>query len=635
MFKLKTKLTFISRHGTTRISSSISSPHCFDLPPQSDQINEPNCEIRLTHIAESSESSTSPCFTPRFLVSSLIACTNVNQIRQVHAQILITDMIKNLLVANKLLYLYAQYTDLSGAYKVFDKMSERDSVSWSVVVGGFAKAGDYSSCFMVFSEMVRSGIQPDSYTLPNVIRVCRDLRDAEMGRLVHDVVCKFGMSEDPFVAAALVDMYAKSGEIKDAEKLFDRMPVKDLVTWTVMIGAYGECGNAKESMVLFDRMQEIGIFPDRIALSTVVNACGKLGSLHKAREVHDYICSRNISLDVILGTAMIDMYSKCGSVDLARDIFEMMRERNVVTWSAMIAAYGYHGLGEEALELFSIMLQNRIAPNRVTFLSLLYACSHAGLIEQGIRIFALMLEKYSIRPDVKHYTCMIDLFGRAGRLDEAAKLIDEMGVERDEGVWSALLGACRIHRNYDLAKKAASSLLEMHPQNSGHYVLLSNIYSKAQSWTEMAKIRELMTQRKLKKVPGWTWIEVDSQIHQFSVWDWRHPRSKEIYWMLENLKPKLELAGYVPDTDLVLQDVGNELKKKMIYTHSEKLAIAFGLIATPDGTPIRITKNLRTCGDCHTFCKLVSKITNRLIVVRDANRFHHFSEGVCSCGDYW
>ncbi|KAL9256043.1 Pentatricopeptide repeat-containing protein [Drosera capensis] len=403
-----------------------------------------------------------------------------------------------------------RYTELSDAYKVFDKMFERDSVSWSVVVGGFAKVGHYSSYFRVFREMVQSGIQPDSYTLPNMIRVCRDLTDAETGRLVHDVVCKFGMSEDPFWGLLLLICMLRVG----CGKLFDRMPVKDLVTWTVMIGAYGKCGNAKESMVLFDRMREIGIFPDRIALSTVVNACGKLGSLHKAREVHDYICSRNISLDVILGMAMIDMYLKCGSVDLSRDIFEMMRERNVVTWSAMIAAYGYHGLGEEALELFSIMLQNRIAPNRVTFLSLLYPCSHAGLIKQGIRIFALMQEKYSIWPEVKHYTCMIDLFGRAARPEEAAKLIDDMEVERDEGVWSALLGACRIHRNYDLAKKAASSLLEMHPQNSGPHELLSNIYSTAQSWTKMAKIRELMTQRELKKVPGWTWIEVDSQIHQ-------------------------------------------------------------------------------------------------------------------------
>ncbi|KDO70478.1 hypothetical protein CISIN_1g0374141mg, partial [Citrus sinensis] len=340
-------------------------------------------------------------------------------------------------------------------------------------------------------------------------------------------------------------------------------------------------------------------------------------------------------LDVILGTAVIDMYAKCGSIDSAREIFDRMRQKNVISWSAMIAAYGYHGQGKKALDLFPMMLSSRVLPNRITFVSLLYACSHTGLVEEGLRLFSSMWDDFAVRPDVKHYTCMVDLLGRAGRLDEALKLIESMSVEKDEGLWGALLGACRIHKNVDLAEMAAKSLLERQPQNPGHYVLLSNVYANAGRWQDVAKIRDLMTRRRLKKIPGWTWIEVENKIHQFSVGDSTHPQSEEIYRMLVTLSEKLELAGYIPDTNFELHDVDEEVKVGNLYSHSEKLAIAFGLIATPEGTHIRIMKNLRVCGDCHSFIKHVSAITRRVIIVRDANRFHHFEGGACSCRDYW
>uniref|UniRef100_F6HKM6 DYW domain-containing protein n=1 Tax=Vitis vinifera TaxID=29760 RepID=F6HKM6_VITVI len=381
-------------------------------------------------------------------------------------------------------------------------------------------------------------------------------------------------------------------------------------------------------------MREEGVVPDKVAMVTVVFACAKLGAMHKARIIDDYIQRKKFQLDVILGTAMIDMYAKCGCVESAREIFDRMEEKNVISWSAMIAAYGYHGQGRKALDLFRMMLSSGMLPDKITLASLLYACSHAGLVEEGLRFFSSMWEDYSVRTDVKHYTCVVDLLGRAGRLDEAFKLIKSMTIEKDEGLWGAFLGACRTHKDVVLAEKAATSLLELQSQNPGHYVLLSNIYANAGRWEDVAKIRDLMSQRRLKKTPGWTWIEVDNKSHQFSVGDTTHPRSKEIYEMLKSLSNKLELVGYVPDTNFVLHDVDEELKIGILYTHSEKLAIAFGLIATPEHTSIRIIKNLRVCGDCHTFCKLVSEIAGRVIIVRDANRFHHFKEGACSCGDY-
>lgn len=524
---------------------------------------------------------------------------------------------------------------LGEAYALFGGMEERDAVSWSVMVGGFVKAGDYTNGFTTFRELIRGGVSPDNYTLPFVIRVCRDLMDLLMGRLVHGIVLKHGLVSDNFVCAALVDMYAKCRVIDDARQLFDNMQSRDLVSWTVMIGAFAECRNADEALVLFDRMVDEGVLPDKVAMATVVNACAKLGAMHKARLVHDYICRNKFSLDVILGTAMIDMYAKCGCVDSAREIFDRMHVKNVITWSAMIAAYGYHGHGRKAIDIFEMMLSSGVSPNAITFISLLYACSHSGLIEEGLQFFSLMWDEYAVRADVKHYTCMVDLLGRAGRLDEALKLVESTAVEKDEGLWGAFLGACRIHGNVDLAKKVVNSLLELQPENAGHYVLLSNIYAREGRLKEMSTMRDLMTQRKLKKFPGLTWIEVDNKIYQFSVGDRSHPWSEKIDAMIKSLNEKLELAGYVPDTNFVLHDVDEEVKLGMLSSHSEKLAIAFGLLATADLTPIRITKNLRVCGDCHSFIKFVSAITQRVIIVRDANRFHHFKEGACSCGDYW
>lgn len=622
MLKLKNQTDLVANHGILRFYLYSTAAIMADT------------RIARTHIHKEPQPLLSRS-RPKFYVTALLSSRNISHIREVHAQVVVNGMLQNLTVANKLLYMYAQRRVLGDAYALFGGMGERDSVTWSVMVGGFVNVGDFTNGFATFRELIRSGVTPDIYTLPFVIRVCRDMMDLKMGRLVHDIVLKHGLLADNFACAALVDMYAKCKVVDDARQLFDKMQNRDLVTWTVMIGAFAECRNADESLVLFDWMIEEGVVPDKVAMVTIVNACAKLGAMHRARLVHYYICRNKFSLDVILGTAMIDMYAKCGCIDSAREIFDRMQVKNVITWSAMIAAYGYHGHGRKAIDIFHMMLNSGVSPNVITFVSLLYACSHSGLIEEGLRFFSLMWDEFSVRADVKHYTCMVDLLGRAGRLDEALELVESMAVEKDERLWGALLGACRIHGNIDLAEKAVNSLLELQPENAGHYVLLSNIYARAGRWKDVAKMRDLMSQRRLKKVPGLTWIEVDNKTYQFSTGDTTHPWSEKIYAMLESLGKKLELAGYVPDTNFVLHDVDEEVKLGMLYSHSEKLAIAFGLIATADGTPIRITKNLRVCGDCHTFTKFVSAITQRVIIVRDVNRFHHFREGTCSCGDYW
>jgi pentatricopeptide repeat protein len=301
----------------------------------------------------------------------------------------------------------------------------------------------------------------------------------------------------------------------------------------------------------------------------------------------------------------------------------------------MITAYAQNGYGKEALQIFARMLQAGMKANHITFIGVLSGCNHAGLVDEGCHYFDSMRKDHGIAPIIDHYACMVDLLGRAGHLDKALDLINDMAFEPSATIWGALLGACRIHGNMELGKYAAECLFKLEPHSAGPYVLLSNIYSAAGMWEDAAKIRKLMKQRGVTKKPGYSWIEVNNKVHTFCVADRSNPESEEIYATLERLTEQIKQAGYVPDTNFVLHDVEEEYKEHLLLYHSEKLAIAFGLIHTPPGTPVRVFKNLRVCGDCHTAIKFISSIAGREFVVRDANRFHHIREGSCSCGDYW
>lgn len=265
----------------------------------------------------------------------------------------------------------------------------------------------------------------------------------------------------------------------------------------------------------------------------------------------------------------------------------------------------------------------------------LSACSHAGLVDKGIAYFKSMHQEFGISAKAEHYTCMIDLLGRAGRLADAQALMREMPMEPDATMWGALLGASRIHKNSKLGQEAAEKIFEMEPDNSGMYVLLSNMYASSGRWTDAGKVRKIMQEKGVRKVPGFSWMEVNNVVHTFSVGDSLHPEKDEIYTFLEELDMKMKKAGYVSATEMVLHDVEEEEKENMLKYHSEKLAVAFGILNVPPGRPIRVIKNLRVCGDCHNAIKYISAIESRLIILRDSNRFHHFNAGSCSCGDYW
>lgn len=282
------------------------------------------------------------------------------------------------------------------------------------------------------------------------------------------------------------------------------------------------------------------------------------------------------------------------------------------------------------------MKQEGVKPDKVTFIGVLSACAHVGLVEEGRWHFRSMIEEHGISPKGEHFSCFVDLLGRAGHLEEAERVILNMPFNPGVSVWGALLGACRLHGNVEIGERAAENLLKLNPEDAGVYIVLSNIYAAAGRWEDVQKVRQIMDEREVIKKPGQSWIEVDGRVHSFANADDKsHPQMQEIFAELKRLTEQIKEAGYVPDTSFVLHDVGEQLKEHLLCTHSERLAIAYGLMSSPPGMTLRIGKNLRVCGDCHNAAKFISKLAGREIVVRDAHCFHHFKDGSCSCEDHW
>lgn len=340
-------------------------------------------------------------------------------------------------------------------------------------------------------------------------------------------------------------------------------------------------------------------------------------------------------MDIAVANALITMYAKVGSIKEAEEVFSKIASKNVVSWTAMIGGYAQNGYAKEAITLFEQMNSFKVMPNRVTFVSLLTACSHAGLKEQAEMFFHSMEAEYGITPGIEHYACLVDVLGRAGRLKEAEELINRMPYESNALVWRMLLSACRKHGDLERGKRSAERILALEPRDSAAYVLLSNIYAAQGKWEGVVKIRKLMRENGVRKEPGKSWIEIRNRIHEFVSGDHSHPQADGIYSKINELLVEMKLAGYAPDIDYVLHNIEEEMKEEFVCYHSERLAIALGLINLTPGTTIKVFKNLRICGDCHKAVKLISKIVGREIVVRDTTRFHHFKDGLCSCSDYW
>lgn len=440
-----------------------------------------------------------------------------------------------------------------------------------------------------------------------------------------------------FVGSSLLDMYAKAGRIHEARGVFECLPERDVVSCTAIISGYAQLGFDEEALELFRQLLREGMVPNYVTYASLLTALSGLAALDLGRQVHSHVLRFKVPSYVVLQNSFIDMYSKCGKLAYSRRVFDSMTERTVISWNAMIVGYSKHGMGREVIELFYLMKEeNKVKPDSVTFLATLSGCSHGGMEDKGLEIFYEMTEdKDGIKPEMVHYGCVVDLLGRSGRVEEAFKFINKMSFEPTAAIWGSLLGGCRVHSNVDIGEFAGLRLLEIEPENAGNYVILSNLYASAGRWEEVGTIRELMKEKVVIKEPGRSWIEIDQILHTFHASDRSHPRREEVKAQLMELSVKFKEVGYVPNLSCVLFDVDEEQKEKILLNHSEKLALAFGLIATPEGLPIRVIKNLRICIDCHNFAKIFSKVYGREVSLRDKTRFHHIVGGTCSCGDYW
>ncbi|KDP37589.1 hypothetical protein JCGZ_07935 [Jatropha curcas] len=574
--------------------------------------------------------------TSMLFASVIKSCANIKELgfaRQLHCQVLKGGFDFDHNVRTALMVAYSKSKEMDDAFKIFSAMHEfRNVVSWTAMISGYLQNGREKQALNLFCQMSRDGVRPNNYTYSTILAAQQVVSPFE----IHAQAIKSNYEKSASVGTALLDAYVKLGYLVEASKVFERIDEKDIVAWSAMIAGYAQIGDTEGAVKIFIQMAKEGVEPNEYTFSSVINACAvPTAAVEQGKPFHAWSIKSRFNDALCVSSALVTMYAKRGDIESASEVFKRQEVRDIVSWNSMVSGYAQHGHGTKALEVFKEMQRLKLELDDVTFTGVLTACTHAGLVEEGQRHFNIMVKSHHIEPKIEHYSCMVDLYSRAGMLGKAMDVINSMPFPAGATEWRTLLAASRLHHNVDLGKLAAEKLITLQPQHSAAYVLLSNLYAAQGNWQERAKIRKLMDERKVKKEAGYSWIEVKKKTYSFLAADVSHPMSDEIYSKLAELSIRLKNAGYQPDTNYVLQDIDDEHKETVLSQHSERLAIAYGLIATPAGTPLQIVKNLRVCGDCHTVIKLISMIEERYIVVRDSNRFHHFKGGFCSCGDYW
>ncbi|XP_074591883.1 pentatricopeptide repeat-containing protein At5g66520-like [Curcuma longa] len=599
------------------------------------------------------------------LRSSIDSCRSLAELRQYHSQLIRLGLSSDNDAAGRLIKFLAFHPsgDIPYALRLLDLLPHPDPFVFNTLLRALPRP---ALSLPLYADMLRRSVAPNAFTFPSLLNPISAARDLRSGRQVHAHLLKLGFHTHSFSQNNLIHFYLNCGlavdarsvfdrmdrpdvvswttmisglskldMVDDARELFDRMPHRNSVSWNAMIAGCTQTGRFKQAFELFDRMRSQGIELDRFVAASMLTACTAMGALEQGKWIHGYIERKGIVLDPKLATTIIDMYCKCGCLDKAYEVFRGLSNRGLSSWNCMIGGLAMHGRGKDAIELFEEMEKEGMVPDDITLLNVLNACAHAGMVAEGQHYFRYMVDEYGIVLKMEHFGCMVDLLGRAGLLAEAKKVIEGMPMAADAAVLGALLGACKIHRDADMGEQIGRQVIELDPHNGGRYVLLANLFASTGRWDGVAEMRTLMNDRGVKKEPGCSMIEMDGRVDEFIAGGKSHPRAKEIYAMVNEMLERIRAEGYVPDTSGVFHDIEEEEKENPLYYHSEKLAIAFGLLNTSSGGTIRISKNLRVCKDCHTASKFISKVFNRDIIVRDRNRFHHFKGGECSCRDYW
>ncbi|XP_074301142.1 pentatricopeptide repeat-containing protein At1g59720, chloroplastic/mitochondrial [Silene latifolia] len=582
------------------------------------------------------------------LLSLLNQCTTMANLKQLHAQTLRTTPFHHpthlLFLQSRLLHYYTSFSDIRSAFRLFDTIENPNTFMWNTLIRACAHSQSHKGfAFMLYCDMLRvSQVTPDKHTFPFVLKACAYLFDHFGGKQIHAHVFKLGFWSDVYVNNSLIHFYASCGELGCARKVFDEMPERSVVSWNAMIDGLVVSGEFDAALSLFCRMQR-EFDPDGYTLKSVVMGCAGLGALSSGMWVHAYVlrgCDGKVGNDVLLNNALVEMYFKCGMFDLAIRVFDEMGRRDINSWNSMILGLAIHGLSKLALEYFDEMTKvEGLIPNSVTFVGILSACNHGGMVELGREYFDKMVNDYSIEPRLEHYGCLVDLLARAGFIYEALDLVSSMPMKPDIVIWRSLLDACcKQNVGLELSEQLANKILESEDgTSSGVYVLLSKVYASAARWNNVGLIRQLMTDKGIRKEPGCSSLEINGVNHEFFAGDTSHPERKDIYKVLEMINEKLESVGYKSDLSQapLVDDEDENSKKDALKLHSERFAIAYGLLHLEHGVPIRVFKNLRVCNDCHEVIKRISKLFDVEVIVRDRIRFHHFRDGACSCSDYW
>lgn len=578
------------------------------------------------------------------LATLVSGCDSSCSVKMLHSLVVKTGFHWNVRLVNALVHAYATFGAIDDASDCFHcvDIDRRDVISWNTMISAFGKNGKNKEALMLFDEMLELNIVPNHVTLISVLKCCAQQGCREMSQRMHDhiVAHHSSFANDIAILTALVDMHARCGDFKQARRIFDGIKGKNTICWSAMIAAYEQSSQPEDALYLFKRMlmkEEDTIKPNSITMLSVVAAYSNIGASRPCQMIHKFVLAIGLTADTRILSVLIDMYAKCGNIDLARNLFADSSdiEKSVSLWTSMIGAEGMHGEGKKALFQFLRMQDEGIQPNDVTFIALLSACNHAGLVEEGTSIFKNMERNHGVVPNTKHYAVVVDLFGRFGMLDEAFGIISKMPIEPDLAVWGSLLGSCHIHGNCKIGSLVEEQILKLNPASSGHRVLLSNMYSNAGRWEDVIRTRLDMRINNIRKEPGCSFVEIGPKVYSFVAEDRSHSDSEVIYQELEALDSRIG-GG---DGCYFEKGLGELCSDKSKH-HSERLAIAFAIIMSRKGSisktePIRITKNLRICRDCHVYTKLISKEVNRELIVRDSHRFHHFKNGSCSCGDYW
>lgn len=524
--------------------------------------------------------------------------------REIHGYVTRNELDFDAYVVTSLLDMYVKHNDIGKANAVFSCMkNKRNIVAWNTLISGYSFKGLFDDARKLMNEMEEEGITPDLVTWNSLISGYSMWgKDDEALGLIHQVKSS-GMSPN-------------------------------VVSWTALVSGSSQNGSYRESLEFFSQMQREGIRPNSVTLSSLLRNCGGLSLLQKGKEIHSFSIKNGFIEDVFVATALIDMYCKSGNLKAAYEVFERIENKTLATWNCLIMGFAIYGLGKEVVSLFEQMLGADIIPDAITFTAVLSGSKNSGLVNEGWKYFDSMSSVYGIIPTIEHYSCMVDLLGRAGYLDEAWDFMQSMPLKPDATIWGALLGSCRIHKNIQLAEIASKKLFELEPYNSANYVLMLNLYAMFDRWGDVERIKDLMSDIGVKNGQVWSWVEIDQIIHVFCAGE-NHPDEGEIYYELYHLVSEMKKLGYKPDVKCVYQNIDDSEKEKVLLSHTEKLAITYGLIKSRSITPIRVIKNSRICPDCHTAAKYMSLVKNREIFLRDGSRFHHFSEGKCSCNDCW